>query len=220
MRRSCFSGLILAAVAATSAGLSGCSGTTPGAFDQSEPATSRLSKLSNLVSFGRLERLFNDDDEPEQAAKPVQRIECPQIAVLDGTAVHRVYNGPESNETLRYQYSIGDVARECIRQGDRIGIKVGVEGKVLLGPAGAASAFSVPVRIIVQKEEGEKPLVSKLYAASVTFPPGQTIGTFTIVSEPLQISADKDESVNDFMIKVGIDASGKGEAPQGNKRKR
>jgi len=216
MKRSYFTGLALAALAGTSLGLSGCSSTTPGSFDQSEPATSHL---SNLVSISRVERLFSDD-EPEQPLKPVEKIECPQLAVLDGTAVHRVYSGPESSETLKYQYSIGDVARQCIKQGDRIGIKVGVEGKVLLGPTGAPSAFTVPIRIVVLKGEGEKPLVSKLYAASVSFPPGQTVGTFTIVSELLQVAADKDESANDFLIKVGIDASGKGEAPEGRKRKR
>jgi len=216
MRQCFFMGLALSAVAAVAAGLSGCSGSTPGSFDEGEAGAP--SRLSRLVSFGTLERLF--DDEADQPAKPVQRIECPQIAVLDGTAVHRVYNGPESNDTLRYQYSIGDVARQCIKQGDSIGIKVGVEGKVLLGPAGSASAFSVPVRIVVQKEEGDRPAVSKLYAASVSFPPGQTVGTFTIISDVLQVSVDKEESANDFMIKVGIDPSGKGELPQGKKRKR
>jgi hypothetical protein len=151
--------------------------------------------------------------------KPVERLACPPIVVLDGTAVHRIYTGPESNDTLRAQYSIGDVARECIRQGDQIAMKIGVEGQVLLGPAGSPGAFSVPIRIAIVRDNDDKPAVSKLYAGSVTIASGQTVGTFAVVTEPLLAPFIQPNTAEDYTIKVGIDATGAAAPVGASKRK-
>ena len=75
----------------------------------------------------------------------------PVIEVLDGTASVRTYGGSDqTNDNVKYQYSMGDIARECIRgPATRSCIKVGVEGRVLLGPVGQPGNFNVPIRIAV-----------------------------------------------------------------------
>ena len=47
---------------------------------------------------------------------------------------------------LRYQVTIGGTARECRMEGGLVSIKVGMEGRVILGPEGSAGSVDVPLR--------------------------------------------------------------------------
>jgi hypothetical protein len=199
--------VIMAGMAAALAGCGG--GKNPGSFDQSDNVSTRL---GNLLAFNKL------TGQP-LPPKEVERLECPEIIVLDGTAAHRVYNGPESNDTLKYQYSLGDIARECILQGNQVSMKVGIAGQVLLGPAGAPGSFSVPVRVAVVRESDNAPVVSKLYSANVNVPAGQTEGSFTIVTEPMLAPFIQQHTADDYTIKVGIDAGGAKPDPATHSRK-
>ena len=106
---------------------------------------------------------------------------------------------------LRHQYSLNDTARECTLEGDQLAIKIGVAGKVLLGPAGSPGSFNVPVRMAVLSERNNEPITSKLYHAAVTVAAGETEADFTIVSEPLRVPFIQDHAEDDYTIKVGID---------------
>ena len=155
------------------------------------------------------------------AGNKEEPLRCPQIEVLDGTASIRVYNGTDqSNDNVRYQYSMGDVARECSRAGKEIVIKVGVEGRVLLGPAGAPGTFSIPVRIAVRRESDQKPAVAKLYQVAATVAPGQTQGDFTLLSEPLTVPLLQTNADEDYTILVGFDEHGAAPAAKAPARTR
>src|SRR6202040_2307734 len=57
-----------------------------------------------------------------------QDINCPDVTVADGGAALRV-GGPE-NSSVRYQFNIGDTARQCDPAGTgRASIKIGVAGQ-------------------------------------------------------------------------------------------
>ncbi len=199
--------LSLAAMAALA--VSGCGGHV-GNFDQPDPAGS---KLSNLLG------LNNASSSAPAPGPETRRIFCPEIIVLEGTAAAQIHAGnPPSNENLRYQSSVDDVARECSLDGERLSIKVGVAGKVLLGPAGAPGSFNVPVRVAVVRSKDNQPLVSKLYRATVSIPTGQTYANFTIVSEPLFVPFIQDHTEDDYSIKVGIDEGG-ADQPTGKRDK-
>jgi len=213
MRRPKITGTAKWVILTGTAGLlSACgNGAAPGSFDQTDNVSTRL---ANLMAFNKL----TGQPAPNKEA---ERLECPEIIVLDGTAAHRVYNGVESNETLKYQYSLGDIARECILQGNQIAMKVGIEGQVLLGPTGVPGTFSVPIRVAIVRETDNAPLISKLYNASVTVAPGQTEGHFAIVTEPLLAPFVQRHTAEDYEIKVGIDTGGAGKpAPAAHSRKR
>jgi hypothetical protein len=176
-------------------GLAGCGGHL-GTFDTPETGGS---KLANLLGFKR-------DDAPAAPGAEVRHIFCPQVVVLEGTAASQTYAGtPASSTNLRYQYALDDTARECTLDGHQLAIKIGVAGKVLLGPAGSPGNFSVPVRMAVLRERDNQPIVSKLYRAAVTVATGETRADFTIVSEPLRVPFIQDHAEDDYTIKVGID---------------
>lgn len=146
-------------------------------------------------------------DAPAAEQGPeAKHIFCPEVLVLEGTAASQAYAGsPPSNANLRYQYSLTDTARECHLEGDQLAIKIGVAGKVLLGPAGSPGSFNVPIRMAVLSEQNNAPVSSKLYHAAVTVPANETQADFTLVSEPLRVPFIHDHAEEDYTIKVGID---------------
>lgn len=133
---------------------------------------------------------------------------CPTIEVLDGTGQQRVMaNAQAGNQGLRYQYSITDVARECHLNANEMVIKVGVAGRVLLGPSGSPGGFKVPVRIAVMDERQQKPAVSKLYQIDASIPQGRTGTPYALVADQIVIPFAAGRVAKEYSIKVGIDGS-------------
>lgn len=129
-------------------------------------------------------------------------VACPRAEVIQGGAAQRVYRGGRSgsNRDLRYQIAINDVARECAATPDgQNRIRVGVQGRVLIGPAGGPGTFTAPVRVVVRTPS--QVYENRTQRVSVTIPAGQTLADFVIVEENLQIPA----SIGDnFIIEVGV----------------
>lgn len=130
-------------------------------------------------------------------------VPCPRPEVIQGRAATRVYRGGRtgSNQDLRYQIAIVDLARECAATPDgQNRIRIGVQGRALIGPAGSPGTFTAPLRIVVRTPSTVYDQRSR--PVSVSIPQGQTLADFTIVEEGLQIPL----SVGDnFLIEVGID---------------
>ncbi|MBM3609254.1 MAG: hypothetical protein FJX29_12535 [Alphaproteobacteria bacterium] len=136
----------------------------------------------------------------------VFRLICPVVDVRDGGAAHRVYHGSgRTSSDVRYQFSVGETARECTRQGGQIVIRVGVEGKVLLGPAGGPSTFSVPVFIGVRRDRDQQMVVSKVYNVQANIASGSVQTSFSVVSEPLSVPYMNDNANLDYSIYVGFE---------------
>ena len=134
---------------------------------------------------------------------------CPTIALLPGTEAQRVMvAGETGNQSLRYQYTLATVGRECSISGDRVSIKVGADGRVLLGPAGAAGRFDVPIRIAVFSEAQGKPVESKLFRMGVSVPAGQASVPFQFVSDSVVVRIPPGHT-SEYSIKVGIDTGAK-----------
>ncbi len=174
-------------------------GSTPGSFDVTADPQTKLNNLAALVQFKKMPK------QPE----PTDHVVCPDIAILDGTADDRAYGpGEQTNANVRYQFSLNDVARDCKTGGGQMNLKVGVAGKVLLGPVGAPGAFTAPIRIAIIRKIDQEPIVSKLYRLPVTVPTGQSEAPFTLVTEPLSIPYTHGNEQHDYAIKVGFDAAG------------
>jgi hypothetical protein len=130
-------------------------------------------------------------------------VDCPSVAVIPGAAALRSYAGGrgESPEALRSQLAIVDVARECIGRPDgSIVVKVGVEGRALIGPAGSAGQLEAPVRFVIKR--GDAVLANRSKRATVAIPQGGLQGTFTVVEDGLVVPPN----TGDFDIEVGLGA--------------
>jgi hypothetical protein len=171
--------------------LSACSGGSLG---------SAGSTLGNLLSFSA---------PSGPAVSPLDKdpnvdLVCPDVHVREGGAALRVMAGG----AVRHQFSIGELARQCRVIDKRLVLKVGVEGKALLGPAGSPSAFTVPVTIAVRKNGEERPFVARSYRATAAIPAGQSQTTFTIVSDEISVPFVSEAANEDYEIIVSIDGAG------------
>lgn len=140
-----------------------------------------------------------------QAAAPV----CPRIEVRQGASTLPI--GPSGENTtmsLKYQGSFVRVARDCSVAGSDMVIKVGIQGRLVVGPAGGPGEVQVPVRIAVVEEApgGFKPIVTKLVRIPVTVPPGQGNVVFSHVEPGMTFPLPTPSSVlDDYIVYVGFD---------------
>ena len=206
-------GLAMAGLASCAV-LAGCgAGGTPGFEPESQSGPTLTSKIANLVAFNKL---FPTSAPLPQTDAP---IDCPTIEVQDGTASVRTYAGEQSNANVRYQFSLGDIARECTKAGNTLVLKVGAEGRVLLGPAGAPGSFTVPIRVAVRNDASQKVVYSQLNRVAAAIPAGGLETAFTYVSEPFAVPFVPHPE-EDYTVLVGFDPSGAGAAPKARPRKR
>lgn len=132
-------------------------------------------------------------------------LDCPGMMVRSGASTWQVPAG-SNNTNLRYQGSLGQLARECAVLGDSMTIKVGVEGRVLVGPKGGAGSLAVPLRIaLVQEGPQPKSVWTKFYSVPLTVPQGQTQVTFTHVEDDLTFAIPPSKDLSSYVIYVGYD---------------
>ena len=192
----CWAGLALGGV------LGGCAATEK----LTSSASGVGSSFGNLLAFGT----STPGPAPSPAGAVERPLQCPTVEVLDGTASYRTYAGSDqSNENVRYQFSMGDVARECTHSGKDLLIKVGVEGRVLLGPAGSPGSFTVPVRIAVRHDGDNKVAAAKFYQVPATIAAGEDATGFQVVSDPIAVPFATSNADQDYTVLVGFDAGTK-----------
>ena len=132
-----------------------------------------------------------------------QDINCPEVNIADGGAALRV-GGPD-NPSVRYQFNIGDTARECDPAGPgQAALKIGVAGEVVIGPAGSAGTFSAPLKITVTKQGDDKPVFSQTYRVEATTD-GVSAGQFRIVTDPISLPMPTLQLADVYSISVGFE---------------
>ena len=144
-------------------------------------------------------------------------VDCPEIRVPPGEAALRV--GGEGSASVRHQFSVGQVARECGVAGKELTIKVGVRGRVVLGPAGTPGSYSAPLSISVRQQQGEKILASKTFNIAANIAPGTTGADFTVVTEPFAVPFTTEHAADDYEVVVGFGKGAKATPVEKHKRR-
>lgn len=125
---------------------------------------------------------------------------CPPIGVPEGGAVVQVGGRSGEASTVRSQVTLGQLARECLGQADGSTlVKVGVQGRALLGAGGGAGRYDVPLRVVVR--QGDRVFANRVRRMTIQIPPGDTQGSFTIVEDRIVVPA---AAAQDFRIEVGL----------------
>jgi hypothetical protein len=170
----------------------------PGAAGSDAPASSPLSFFA--VSSAKA---------PQPVVGAQSDVNCPPVEIRQGASTLTI--GPTGENTtmaLKYQGTFVRAARDCSVVGSDMVIKVGVQGRIIVGPAGGPGEVQVPLRIAVVEEVpgGFKPIVTKLIRIPVTVAPGQGNVVFTHVepgmSFPLPTPAS---TLDDYIVYVGFD---------------
>lgn len=160
--------------------------------------------------------LFANTKLPEQKVEEARDYGCPSTSILDGTAAYRVGN-PGEARGVSHQAAINDLARECSTSGGTMRIKVGIQGRLILGEAGKPGTYSVPVRVAV-RGNGQT-IVSKLLPTSVTIPPNDTQAAFVVIDDTITVPITAEDPADVYSVLVGLDPQG-GKAAPGRKKRR
>jgi len=144
-------GLRLACMAALVAGLAACSSTGGGSSTADGTSAGGGSTVSKVAGglFGR----DKPDDIPQEYF--MKRGYCPPVRIRSGTAVYTVYErGADADPSaVRHSASISRTARECSPTGTGLAIKIGVAGRAIGGPKGAAGDVTLPIRVVVTRAD-------------------------------------------------------------------
>jgi hypothetical protein len=139
--------------------------------------------------------------------------DCPSVQVRNGAAPLTSAANPAEPTALnlRYQVTIGTTAREC-RKGpnNTLSIKVGMQGRVILGPeGGGTTSIEVPLRFAVVREAIDSQMITtKLDRVPVTVPPNDGNVLFTHVTEGLEFPMPKGGDLDSYIVYIGFDPAG------------
>ena len=195
-----------AAVLIVGAGLlSGCSSPS-GGIGSADPSPSFGSRFSSFFSSAT-----PGVSQPASPTPSAPDIDCPGVDIRAGASTLNIAakSGDATAGDLRYQLSFGQTARECIVQGSTMSIKVGVQGRVILGPMGGPGQVNVPLRYAVVRE-GPQPrtIVTKFKRLQVVVAPDQTYVQFIDVEDALTFPVPAGSEIDAYVVYVGFDEIG------------
>jgi hypothetical protein len=134
--------------------------------------------------------------------------DCPTVDVRQGAstfAVNTAARNPEDS-ALRYQGSFSQTARSCARNGNMLSIKLGVQGRLILGPAGTPGQVEVPLRFaLVQEGIQPKTVWTKFYQVPVMIGEGQPSVSFTHIVDDLTVPMPDKNTLEAYIVYVGFD---------------
>ncbi|MGN6102810.1 MAG: hypothetical protein ACTHOR_16845 [Devosia sp.] len=141
----------------------------------------------------------------QASALPAIATECPPIKARPGAEALFNYGGARSgtSTSLHYQIELERETRNCVVSNGLITVKMGVVGRVLLGPMGKESSFSVPLRFTV--ERNGTAVFSEKYVIPVSITPPAQSAEFVKVVDNVAIPYLGGE---DIRIWVGLEGQG------------
>jgi hypothetical protein len=162
--------------------------------------------------------LFGSSPPPEGGtANTPAEVDCPGVDVRQGASTMSITEpGAEAGPmTTRYQVTIGQTARECAALGGVMTMKVGVQGRILLGPAGGPGQIDIPLRMaVVQEGPSPKTIVSKFYKLAVAIPPGQTSVPYVHIDQDLTFPMPRGADLDAYIVYVGFDPASLNTKPE------
>jgi hypothetical protein len=177
---------------------------------------SLLASPASSQSLGdRFKSLFGGkSDEPaDSSASPAPPTEsrpdmdCPPVAIRAGASTYAVaLPGKEPvGSDLRFQATIGRTARDCTQTGGEITARVGIQGRVIAGPAGNPATIEIPIRVaIVQSGVQEKTIATKVYRTTVSMSEASSV-PFSLVAEDLVYPVPPGDTGDSYVFYIGFD---------------
>jgi hypothetical protein len=181
----------VAAIAGLAIGLSACS---MGSMFGGGPDNSQIANASATPA----------QSAPGQAnALPAIATECPPIKVTPGAEALFSYAGGRAGnpQDLHYQIDFERQTRNCVVSNGLITVKMGVVGRVLLGPSGKETSVTVPLRFSVERDGTA--VFSEKYSIPVAINPPAQSAEFVKVVDNVAIPYLGGENI---VIWVGFDS--------------
>ncbi len=205
--------LLLAAgcTGSSSIGAPATTGSVPAAGPQTSAAPpppsgspSFKDKVANFFSGA-------SDKSPQSVANAQPDVECPFIDIRQGASTLTLPPPPPdgSNEAmgLKYQGSFVRAARECAVNNGQMVMKVGIQGRIIVGPAGGPGHVDVPLRMAVvdAPSSGTKVITTKFIQIPVDIP-NEDGANFSHIEEGFSFPLPTPVSeLDNYVVYIGFD---------------
>src|SRR3979409_2344777 len=161
----------------------------------------------------RFKSLFGGKSEEPAEGAPLPAPEgendltCPPVSIRAGASTYAVAapgKQPVGND-LRYQATITRTRREWTKIGDQITARIGIQGRVIAGPAGAPSSVAIPLRVaVVQGGVTEKTIATKADQTPVSMSEDSS-EPFALVAEDLVYPVPPGATADSYIFYIGFD---------------
>ena len=173
---------------------------------------------SSLFSSSALD-LFNTSSkattgDARTGSETPTDVECPDVQLRSGAATFMVGSKPGEGEPsaldLRYQGTIVRTARECHVNSGMMTMKVGIEGRVITGPAGGPGTVDIPLRIaVVQEGINPKTITSKFARVQVAVASAVDRVPFVHIEPDISFPMpQRAADIDAYVVYVGFDPMG------------
>jgi hypothetical protein len=175
-----------------------------------------VSPASSQSLTDRFKSLFGGKpDEPAQnaPAAPAGPTEnqvadsCPPVSIRAGasTFAQAAPGKQATGNDVRFQATITKTARDCRLNGGDIIARIGIQGRVIAGPAGAPASVEIPMRVaVVQGGVNEKVIATRAYRTTVQMTEDSSV-PFTLVADDLVYPVPSGAGGDSYIFYIGFD---------------
>jgi hypothetical protein len=154
--------------------------------------------------------LADDDKLPEMssttASDPANgnNLNCPRVVAWPNERLRTIYQPGHDGDALSVinRGEITKLSRQCQFYGNRVVVKYGVAGRVLLGPKGKPGVVTMPLSVHAAGAD-KRTLATDKAKITTTIPSGNSVGYFSMVREiafPVQVGT----RLEDYEIFVAL----------------
>jgi hypothetical protein len=172
----------------------------------------------------RFGQLFGSRSQAVGEKAPVvdNELDCPPVSIRAGASTFAVGapGKPASGNDLRYQATITRTARDCTVNNGQIVARIGIQGRVIAGPAGNPPTVEIPLRVaVVQGGVQEKTIATKVYRTTVSLTEASSV-PFSLVAEDLVYPVPPGALGDSYIFYIGFDPQALTPEPKAVKRKK
>jgi len=160
--------------------------------------------------------------EPQSVTNAQPDVECPFLDIRQGASTLTYPPPPPDggNEamSLKYQGTFVRAARDCAVVNGQMVMRVGVQGRIIVGPAGGPGRVDVPLRIAVVSAPltAPKTVVTRLIRIPVIVGATDANVDFTHIEEGLSFPMPTSSS-DQYIVYIGFDPFGAAAEDQAKK---
>jgi hypothetical protein len=206
------------ALAATGALLSACGG-LGSSYAPSQDSDTTLPTIGD-----RFSQLFGSKSQAVGETPPAAdgtEVDCPVVKIRAGASTYAVAAPGKQpvGSDIRYQATITRTARDCRRSSGQIVARIGIQGRVIAGPAGSPAAVEIPLRVaVVRTGIHEQVMATKVYKTTVAMTEDTSV-PFSLVGEDLAYSMPSGATSESYIFYIGFDPQAATPEPKATRRK-
>ena len=151
---------------------------------------------------------------PQPVTNAQPDVSCPFLDIRQGASTLTIPPPPPdgANEamTLKYQGVLVRAARDCAVVNGQMVIRVGIQGRIVVGPAGGPGQVDVPLRIAVVSSPttDAKTIATKLIRIPATIGASDDNTDFSHIEEGLSFPMPPAGELENYIVYIGFDPVG------------